>query len=128
SMPINQHWHPQWYLSHTNQPSVTSTCVKKVKQLWVTHPQEAMDIDTCMTDAVHMALKALKQPKESGLALLVKAIEQAQQCFVRWDLVSEKAQAHMERLSQAGAIATKLTGSGYGGYVISLWDKTPPLA
>lgn len=126
--PIEQYWQPQWYLSHTGQAGITSACVEKVKQLWISKPQEAIAIDASMADCVHMALAALKQSQASGLALLAKAINQAQQCFVRWDLVSEKAQTHMELLSAAGAIATKLTGSGYGGYAISLWDKSPPLA
>ena len=32
----------------------------------------------------------------------------------------------MVMLKNAGAIAVKPTGSGGGGFVVSLWDKQPP--
>jgi len=126
--PIVQHWQPQWYLSYVGQASITVTCVEKVKQLWTTNPKEASDIDHCMHRAVDLALTALQQPKNYGLTLLAKAINEAQQCFTRWGLVGENVQEHLKKLFAAGALAAKLTGSGNGGYIISLWDNTPPEA
>lgn len=32
----------------------------------------------------------------------------------------------MNRLTAEGALAVKPTGSGGGGFVLSLWDRQPP--
>jgi len=58
--------------------------------------------------------------------MLCEAINSAADCFTQWGLVSESLQQHMLRLHDAGAIAVKPTGSGGGGYVISLWESPPP--
>ena len=39
--------------------------------------------------------------------------------------MSEGLQQHMNHLLSSGAIAVKPTGSGGGGFVLSLWEKRP---
>ena len=46
----------------------------------------------------------------------------------RMDLVPSAVQNHMQQLKKAGALACKLTGSGSGGYVLSLWNEKPTSA
>ncbi len=40
-------------------------------------------------------------------------------------LISESLQQHMQQLLHEGALAVKPTGSGSGGYVLSLWESEP---
>ena len=45
----------------------------------------------------------------------------AKDCFEQWGLIDSSVQAEMDRLSAQGALAVKPTGSGGGGYLLSLW-------
>lgn len=120
-------WQPLWFLSSCNQIGITSHCIEKVKKLWETNRSLAKDIDMKMLDAVIKARAALIEinlPKAEQK--LANAITQAKNCFELWGLVNDNLQQHMDDLIKAGAIATKPTGSGGGGYVVSLWKETPP--
>lgn len=123
--PITQQWKPKWYLSYSNQIGVTSHAVKQVQQMHEQQQTTAHEIDHDMQSAVNAALAALSMNESLGLATLLKAINQAKICFSRWGLADGKIASHMQRLTDAGAIACKPTGSGNGGYVLSLWTETP---
>lgn len=124
--PLTQHWQPCWYLSSCEQIGLTAHCIAKVKQLWQDNPEKAAAIDEVMADAVDKARAALKmQASEDAFALLSQAIHQGYDCFRRWGLISENLAHHIALLQKAGAAAVKPTGSGGGGYVVSLWDKPP---
>lgn len=124
--PLVQNWHPHWYLSSCGQIGLTAHCIEKVNKLWQSNAQEAAAIDEAMAEAVIKARQALILNKnDQALPLLIEAIQQGADCFKRWGLISETLSHHMTLLDQAGAIAVKPTGSGGGGYVLSLWS-TPP--
>ncbi len=118
-------WQPNWYISHTGKNGITSECVKKVKLLQEKNPKFFLTIDQDMRRATEQAEDALRQKSKNSLASLVSAIELAQSCFLRWGLAEEEVMTHMKDLKDAGALAVKPTGSGGGGYVLSLW-KMPP--
>ena len=118
-----QSWQPNWYLSHSNQVGITSHCVKKVKDLFVERPELAKSIDADMQESVKTALSALKEPINTGLHKLAQAINQAHNCFQRWGLASGKVEQHINLLLEMGALAAKPTGSGDGGYILSLWPQ-----
>jgi len=120
--PIIQTWQPQWYLSFCGQIGITAQCVNKVAKLWEDQPQLAQHIDAQMNKAVEEAVSSLKTENRVQLA---NAINLSCDCFKQWDLISEGMHNHMNQLRQAGAIAVKPTGSGEGGYVLSLWDSKP---
>ncbi|MEO0335021.1 MAG: hypothetical protein AAF202_01415 [Pseudomonadota bacterium] len=124
---IQLKWQPKWAVSYCGQRGVTADCVKKVQKFIAENPEQGRALDDQMGQAVGLAQKALCDMGESaGFAELKKSISMANDCFLRWGLVSDSLKQHMNQLKGAGALATKPTGSGGGGFVLSLWDKTPP--
>lgn len=123
---LTQNWQPNWYLSSCEQIGLTSNCINQVKHLWESNQALAMTVDNQMEQSVDWAMDALAGAEPDSKQLLTKAINLGADCFKQWGLVSETLQHHMQTLVNAGALAVKPTGSGGGGYVISLWDRKPP--
>lgn len=127
--PITMNWKPTWYLSYSGTKGVTSYCVNRVKELFLTNPDLAEKIDLRMAESVELSKQALAMTSAAeGLPLLAKAIDNACQCFTQWKLVGNELGRHLQELLKSGAIAVKPTGSGGGGYVLSLWKTEPPEA
>lgn len=125
-IPLQQKIHPQFFLSSCKQIGITSHCIHQVQNLWAKNPALAEQIDKQMVAAVDESRNALEQGGVDAIASLAHAINKAADCFYQWNLVSESLQQHMKRLIEEGALAVKPTGSGGGGFVLSLWDKQPP--
>ncbi len=129
---LKQEWFPQLYLSYSGQRGVTRDCVNQVKALFLTDLAKAEDLDRRMAEAVSLSLKALfEQTMDSTTDVLRmkhlrQAIDLAYSCFLDWGLCEGLCGQHMEELKRKGAIAVKPTGSGGGGYVVSLWESEPP--
>jgi mevalonate kinase len=124
---IEPRWKPQWFISYSGKRGVTSECVARVKQLWQRDETLGTRIDRDMREAVDMAERALNMnSKEEGFDLLAEAINKARTCFEHWGLTSGEIGGHIQMLINHGAYAVKPTGSGDGGYALSLWRKTPP--
>jgi mevalonate kinase len=119
-------WKPNWYLSYSGQRGMTSECVAKVKELRVRNRELSEEIDQDMRESVALAEKSLAMSESEGTKHLVDAINTARSCFERWGLVSGKLSGHIQMLLEKGAWTAKPTGSGDGGFVISLWRHTPP--
>lgn len=124
--PLKTNWQPQWYISYTGKRGVTIDAVTKVKDLIANDPARGKKIDEEMREAVALAEQALQLPENEGRNLLIKSLELAGQCFEQWGLNEGAPAAHIAMLRENGAVAVKPTGSGGGGYVLSLWEKTPP--
>lgn len=124
--PITQTWKPNWYLSFSGQLGITSHCVQKVQALQQSNPTLAKELDVVMNQNVLRAQMALQSTAENRESELISAIEQAALCFQQWNLITPGLEEHMQILKNAGAKAVKPTGSGGGGYVLSLWDEVPP--
>lgn len=125
--PVKQVIKPTWFLSSCHQIGITSHCIQQVQALWEKDPQKAQQLDQQMMDAVEECRDALENEDAQGIAKLAAAINKAGNCFMQWGLVSEGLQQHINQLFTAGALAVKPTGSGGGGFVVSLWDKAPDL-
>ena len=120
--PIQQTWEPNWSLSYCGEIGMTSPCIKQVQLLWQNNPTQAARIDQQMHQSVLDAKTALEKPEPDSLQKLAQAINTARDCFQQWGLISTPLQQHMQMLQDKGALAVKPTGSGGGGYVVSLWD------
>lgn len=123
---LQQAWQPLWYLSSCEQIGITSHCINQVQTIWDATPTHANAIDVQMGKAVKKARQALALNELNSRHLLAEAINQAADCFKQWGLVSKNLKEHMALLHQAGALAVKPTGSGGGGFVLSLWIEAPP--
>lgn len=121
-------WQPRWYLSYSGKRGVTAECVNKVKGLWETDRRRAEEIDLDMRKAVEAAERGLLDRSDSGFETLANGIDLACKCFERWGLADGQMKSHLNLLREAGAAAVKPTGSGDGGYALSLWRDTPPAA
>lgn len=120
---IHTVWSPIWFLSDSKKIGVTSECVRQVKDLLETDSQLGERLDQQMAQASKIAEEALG--KVNGLSLLTEAIQAAGACFEGWGLTQGALQEHMQLLRDAGAVAVKPTGSGGGGFVLSLWKEKP---
>jgi mevalonate kinase len=119
-------WKPEWYISYSGKRGVTSECINKVKEIWQRDEVLGRQIDQDMRDAVELAEKALQASSADGFEMLANAINKGRTCFERWGLAGGDTGQHMQALIKKGAYAVKPTGSGDGGYVLSLWRKYPP--
>lgn len=121
-------WQPRWYISYSGSRGLTSECVSQVKTMLAVNPERGAKIDAQMRDSVFLAEKALtvKMSEADRLVLLTRAIDLGCACFEEWDLVRGELGRHLAWLKENGALAVKPTGSGGGGYALSLWEKSPP--
>ncbi len=118
-------WKPKWFISYTGQRGVTSDAVAKVKRLLAEDPVLGLSLDERMKQAAQQCESALLMEEQPGFALLSQSIEDAASCFKQWGLIDGAVEQHMTQLRESGAVATKPTGSGGGGYVLSLWQTEP---
>ena len=123
---LTQKWQPHFYLSYSGHRGVTSECVQRVKDLWARAPELGDKIDGQMNEAVEMAEMALQQDENAGFISMAHAMDLARDCFYQWGLCEGALDQHIRQLTSAGAMAVKPTGSGGGGYVLSLWRECPP--
>jgi len=123
--PLEQAWQPIWRLSSCGQIGVTSHCINQVAALWQTDEAQGREIDLTMKQAADKARHALTCHSNSALQQLTEAVEEGHACFKAWGLISDTLKHHIALLRAHGALAAKPTGSGGGGYVLSLWDKAP---
>lgn len=113
---------PALYLSHTGEKGITKECVQQVKELWIHDARLAKIIDEKMKHAVSDFLTLLQQPQSEKW---IDAMNRAHSCFYDWGLVTPAVIAHEKKLRDGGALAVKLTGSGAGGFMLSLWKHKP---
>jgi mevalonate kinase len=112
------------YLSYSGQRGVTKDCIDQVKNLMAADPEKGKKIDLQMKESVD----ELKDLLVNGGSLInwIKSIKKSNNCFEQWGLITDAVKKHQDLLLEQGALAVKLTGSGGGGYVLSLWESEPP--
>lgn len=119
-------WSPNWCLSYSGQRSVTSECVARVKALFRADRARAQSLDEQMRRSVAEAEAAfLLTDSEGGFARMGGAVDLACETFADWGLAGGAMGEHLVRLRAGGAAAVKPTGSGAGGFALSLWREPP---
>ncbi len=118
-------WRPAIYLSYSGSKGLTAECISKVKALFLSKPSLAQKLDDQMREAVELAEQALhhQEPQRDQLRNLKTSILLARDCFEKWGLIFGDLATHIKELEDKGALAVKPTGSGGGGFVLSLWDQ-----
>jgi mevalonate kinase len=107
-------WRPHLYLTDTNLRSSTKACVEQVTEM------SRPDLDEKMAASVAQMRSAFET---RDIALLAAAMNEAADCFSAWRLIPESAAAQIRELKGKGCLAVKPTGSGNGGFLLSLWDR-----
>jgi mevalonate kinase len=123
---ILSNWQPRLFLSYSGERGATADCVRRVNEFRRLSPVVGEQIDKQMADSVRLAERALLSGEGIGFSILAESINLARECFEMWGLTSGALDYHIQELSRAGAVAVKPTGSGGGGYVLSLWSNEPP--
>lgn len=126
---LDVQWQPCLYISYTGKRGVTSECVAQVKKIIQNDPEKGFHIDQQMESVVFRSLEILTGPSNEKTEINQKLAQQlklGRECFDQWGLNDGEPQSHMEILVAQGALAVKPTGSGGGGYVLSLWQNEPP--
>ncbi len=107
-------------LSDTNEISETEVCIQKVESLKIKNKKLVQSLDISMDKASKNIVKALE---ENNLELLIISIKSANKIFNQWGLITLQMFEKIKELKNAGALAVKPTGSGMGGYLLSIWKK-----
>lgn len=125
---------PRFSFHDTGLRTRTSDCVLQVERFREENPAQARQVDESMSLAARQAMEALIQydqaespeNRREALEILAQAVTRAQECFYAWRLVPGQAARIEQDLKARGALATKLTGAGGGGFVIALWPPIDP--
>jgi len=122
---LDINWSPKLYLSYSGNSNLTSESISHVNQIWKKEQAHAKSIDELMSTASINARAALADKSEDNFNLLKDSINNANQCFTQWKLITPQLDIHINMLKSLGAIACKPIGAGLGGYVLSLWKNEP---
>jgi mevalonate kinase len=121
---IESKWNPNLYISSSDEHSFTESCIKTIDALRNNDPKRAKLIDDKMNTAALIIKLALETKTADRLSLLSYALNMGNECFYEWGLVSKKLDQHIMELKKY-ALACKVIGAGFGGYVVSLWENNP---
>jgi mevalonate kinase len=122
---------PRFTFHDTELRARTSDCVLQVGKLRESDPAKAMRLDEAMGTASRLAMEGLIRFDNTtdlargaeGLALVARAMREAQECYYSWDLVPAEARDMEKKLLSEGALAVKMTGAGGGGMLVALWPS-----
>lgn len=121
---LEYNWQPKLALSFSGTTGFTAECIEQVEQIIKSQARLGERIDNEMARAVDLMEKSLQQA--SGFQDFAEAMKLANTCFQDWQLINPELEKHMAWVKEKGACSLKPTGSGLGGYVLSLWEQEVP--
>ncbi len=121
---IQAKWMPKLYLTHTGLRGLTNDCVHQVNLFIAQNPEQGKWIDLQMARSVELICESLQMDFDSGFLQFSQAMRLAQDCFEKWSLVPTKVSQMIQEIYGYGAESVKLTGSGQGGHLLSLWKNS----
>ncbi len=111
---LNSNYLPLMLLTPSNKNSQTKDLIKNF--------QYCKHTDKMMKEATSFTIAGFTS---ENIELIAKGINMAAKCFRIWGL-TENIENDIEYIAHKGALAVKPTGSGSGGYILSLWNTPPP--
>jgi mevalonate kinase len=105
-----------FYLFDSQQISHTKDCVAKVNTM------KRPDLDAQMALASGLLRQGLDDHHHSDL-LISRALNLGHDCFMQWQLMPQELIYLQDQLKQLGALASKVTGAGDGGYLLAYFEK-----
>lgn len=118
---------PMLFLSDSGRAKSTKVAVSQVEALFEKDPKKAKELDRQMKEAVSLAEEALHQKEKKDIKNKLKqSMDISEDCFKKWGLIQGALSDHIKYLKDSGALAVKPSGAGFGGFVVSLWNKPPP--
>ena len=113
---IDCHHTGYFYLFDSQQISHTKKCVEQVSAM------QNLKIDETMCLASGLMLKGLESNEYSS-ELIGQSLHLANSCFAQWNLITPEVQKTQDYISSLGAMASKVTGAGGGGYVVGYFKQ-----
>lgn len=114
---------PQFRFHDTGIRSSTRDCIERVEKLQSSDPKLAQDLDSRMKDATAEMLDGLseyeKNPK-SSLEKIAHAMQSSFDVFEAWGLNPPEVAPILSKEKRQGALASRLTGAGGGGVLVSV--------
>lgn len=114
---------PRFTFHDTGLRTQTHSMITQVESWRAQHPEKARDADSRMGSATRKALHALQAYSGGDRAALLplsEAILEGRGIFSEWGLIPPEIEGLERSLRAEGALATKLTGAGGGGFLIAL--------
>lgn len=112
-------------LSHSDSKGSTKKAVIQVQSWIEKNPKMGLKIDNQMQQATDLILETKKLSRVQSIPFFLEAFQLSKNAFNSWGLLTPELKKHMLDLKSNGAIATKPSGAGLGGCVLSLWKKKP---
>ena len=109
---------PNFKLTYCGVSSSTSTCVRKVQDLFQNDFARASKLDHEMNRSAELCIEGIES---CDLNALADGINLGAKIFEEWGLMNDALANAIKDLKEQGAIAAKPIGSGLGGYVVSLF-------
>ncbi len=106
-------------LSDSGESGDTEDCIESILKLKIENKEKFLMLDHKMDGASRL----MKEAFECGdLEKLKEAFFISNEVFKDWGLVTTKMDETMRELSNRGAFGVKPSGSGKGGYILSVWE------
>lgn len=112
-------------LSNSKSKGSTKKAVLQVQSWIKKNSKSSVQIDNHIQKATDLILETQKLSRVQSIPFFIEAFKLSKNSFSQWGLLTKELQEHMLDLESNGAIATKPSGAGLGGCVLSLWKTKP---